>query len=317
MIKHKHLLALACSLLGLASCQNEKESLPLPSAELPMSVIARIGEVPVVQGRYAGSEPNSAEFTTGDQIGIFVNDAPAVCWTYESLSWVPASKAYWPDKTSSHEFRAFYPYSSATSYTQVPMPTLLGQTGSMESVSKCDFLVASTTQSYGDDGIVSFQGDGKSFRHLSSLIQIQINADEDLANATLTRLTLSGANIVAPSVYSFTDGVQLTPDAQSDVLTVDLNYDTTQGSHTLYLVVNEKLDASSDVSLTLNYTVGNQTYQATKSGFSGNLFQSGMQHSFTLTVMNRTLHITGGTIQPWESGNELEDIIIDATEQAS
>ncbi len=316
-MKHKHLLALACSLSWLVSCQNESESLPLQSAELSMSVIARIGEPSVIQGRYAGSEPNSAEFTTGDQIGLFVDDEPAVCWTYENLSWTPSSKVHWPDKVSSHQFRAFYPYSPATSSTQVPMPSLLGQTGSMTSVSQCDFLAASTSQSYGDDGIVSFQGEGKSFLHISSLVQIQINADEDLSNATLNRLTLSGANIVAPSVYSFTDGVQLTPDSKSDQLVVDLNYDMTSGSHTLYLVVNEKLNTTTDVSLTLEYTVGNQSYQATKSSFSGNVFQGGMKHSFTLTVLNRTLHISGGTITPWQPGNELEDIIIDATQQAS
>lgn len=314
-MKHRHIVALFCyGMTCLASCQSENEWLPSQATELSMSVIARIGETPVLQGRYAGTDLNSAEFATGDSIGIFVDEGEVIRWDYESLSWVSEEQVYWPDKENEHTFRAFYPYASATSYNEVPMPSLLNQTGTMESVAQCDFLTASTTQSYGEDGVVAFQGEGKSFSHVSSLIHLQINASEDLASATLTSISLTGANIVAPSVYSFTDGVKLSPDSQSDELQVALNYDMTSGNAVWYFVVNEKLDATSVVTLALEYTVDGKSYQATKTGFADNVFQGGMQHSYSLTVKNRTLFISGSAISPWEQGNEMEDIIIDAEE---
>ena len=316
-MKHKHMVALLCgSMICLAACQNESEELPA-KAELSMSVVARIGDTPLLQGRYAGTDLNNVEFANGDAIGIFMDELSVVKWTYESLAWEPQEKVYWPEKENSHTFRAFYPYTDADSYEGIPMPTLLGQTGSIESVSKCDFLVASTTQSYGEDGVVSFQGEGKSFCHISSLVHLEIKASEDLSTATLTKVSLVGTNIVAPTSYSFAEGVSITPDNQSDLLELEMSNAMSNGDLTLYLVVNEKLSDTNVVTLTLEYTVDGKNYIAQKVGFADNIFQGGMQQSYTITVKNRTVLISGSEISPWEQGSQIEDIIIDAEEKES
>lgn len=311
-MRHKHILACICCMICVTSCQNESKELPSSMAELSMSVIAHIGEPPTLIGRYAGQDLNSVEFTAGDSIGIFMDEEDVVRWDYGSISWIPEKKTYWPEKENDHTFRAFYPYTDATSYDDIPMPSLLEQNGKMEELYKYDFLAATTTQSYGEDGTVYFHGKDNSFQHKSSLIHLQLNAVEDLANATVTKISISGSNIVAPSTYSFTNGVSLSSNSLSNLLVISPNQNMKAGNATYYMIVNEKLDATSVVTLTIEYMVGDQLYIAQKSGFSDNKFQSGMQHSFSITIKNRTLTITGGEISPWDSGEDIEDIIIDA-----
>lgn len=306
--------ALLCgSIICLSSCQNENvEQNEAP--QLPMSIVAGIGNTPV-SGRYAGDTPNSAAFANGDAIGIFMDETPMVRWDYIEQTWTPEHIVYWPDKTEAHSFKAFYPYTDASSYNEITMPGLKNQTGTMESVASCDFLAAQALQSYGENGIVNFQGEGKTFKHVSSLIQLTIKTGKDLSAATLTRISLTGANLVAPTTYSFTNGVNLLPDSQSDELTINPNYDMSQGDVTYYLVVNEKLDASSVTTLTLEYTSGEHTYTASKEGLAGNVFKSGMMQSFTLSVQNLELFVIGSEISPWEQGNTMEDIVIDAKKE--
>lgn len=314
-MKHKHILACICYMSCMASCQSESDNLLNQTAELSMSIVANIGDTPSITGRYIGSDLKNAEFTTGDSIGIFINDLPLTRWDYVNISWTPKEKTYWPDKENSHSFKAFYPYSEAINYENIPMPSLLGQDGTLTKLPQHDFLVAETSQEYGDNGIVYFQGEGKSFRHISSLVELTIHNTEDLATATLNKISLSGTNIVSPTNYSFTDGVSLNTNENSDLLEITPNKSMTEGNAIYYLIVNEKLDTSSIVTLTIEYTVNNKVYTAVHSNFSGNQFQGGMQNSFAITIRNRTLHIYGSEISPWTQDNELEDIIIDSQEK--
>jgi len=312
MKKRNCIPAIVCSsLMALTACQNESENTSFPT-DLAMHVVAGIGNTTVPTGRYAGDSPNLAMFDEGDDIGIFVDNQAAVQWTYTNQTWKPARTVYWPDKENPHAFQAFYPYTTAASPAEIPMPGLKEQTGTMESVAACDFLVAQTTQAYGSNGVVVFQGEGKSFRHISSLVQLTIKAGGDLNGATLTALSLEGEGLVAPSHYSFADGVKYTQDETSNRLALDLNLSMGTADVTYYLVVNEKTDASTTVTLSLQYTSGGQSYTATLNGLSGNVFKGGMMQRFTLSVQNLELFVTGSTISPWVEGNELEDLIIDA-----
>lgn len=306
--------AILCgSIICLSACQNEQVERS-ENSSLFMSVVAGIGHTPVT-GRYAGENPNSAEFTDGDAIGIFMNENTPVRWEYNGQTWDPAQTVYWPDKETEHTFRAFYPYTEASSYNAIPMPSLKSQTGTMESVAACDFLTARKTQAYGEDGVVSFVGEGNTFKHISSLIQLTIKANKDLATATLTNISINGTHLVAPSTYSFTDGVTLTPDETSDEVSLDVNYDMAEGDITYFIVVNEKLTDTEVTTLSLEYTSGGQTYTATKEGLAGNVFKSGMMQSFTLSVQNLELLVTGSEISPWEEGNTLEDLVVDAKKE--
>lgn len=300
----------------MTGCQ-ESEVENSKSNELRMSLVARIGnlnEVPA--GRYAGDEPNAAEFAENDRIGVFVDDAEALEWTYGLSGWSAGKTVYWPDKTEEHTFCAFYPYTEAVSTEEVSMPDLKNQTGTMESLSECDFLVATTTQSYGTDGTVAFYGEGKSFAHVSSLLKLTIKGDGDLQSSTLDKISISGTNIVAPSTYSFVDKVvTLAPDADSDLLEAAPLHAMNGADATYYFIVNEKLDASAVVTLTIEYTTGDKTYTASLENFAGNTFAGGMQQSYTLTIKDSSLILSGSEISSWGEGESLDDIVINGEEK--
>lgn len=313
-MKHKHIIVYLCfSLTCMASCQVENNELPLPTAELSMHIVAQIEGTAPVKGRYGGDAPNLASFQNQDSIGMFVDEKPVVRWVYNGELWMPEEKVYWPDKDNLHTFRAFYPYNKATSYTNIPMPNLKQQDGTMESLSRCDFLIATTQQKYGENGVVNFNTDSTSFEHISSLVQLKFMAIEDLTTATLNKITIVGNNITTPTTYSFIDKVSLS-DNQSDTLTISPNKSMTQGDATFYLIVNEKKDESS-VTLSIEYSIGDQTYLAQTTDFPNSTFTGGMQHNFQITIRNKTLSITGAGITPWVGSEDLEDIIIDVKEQ--
>lgn len=315
---HKHIIACLCySLACMVSCQNESEELPFQTAELPMSVVAQIGETPAIQGRYAGTNPNDVAFADKDAIGIFVNEDAVVRWDYDGTSWTAEKAVYWADKENTHSFKAFYPYSAATSYNSIPMPGLQQQDGTMESIAQCDFLIATASQSYGESGTVTFTGEENSFRHVSSLVHLKFIATEDLTSATLTKISLTGADITTPSSYSFTDGVTLSAESTSNLLEISPQKSMNGTDAEFYLIVNEKTDATTDVTLSVEYTVGNQTFTAQKSGFANNVFHGGKKQSCSITIRNRTLVITGAEITPWEDSETLPDITIDSKEQES
>lgn len=307
---------LCCGITLFSNCQ-QSEIEKSGSNDLSMSLVANIGNFSEALGsRYVGDSPNSVEFGVSDNIGVFMDDEEALKWTYGTSGWTSESLVFWPDKTEMHLFRAFYPYAVAVSADNVPMPDLRGQDGTLSGLSGCDFLVASTTQNYGTDGTVSFQGEGKSFRHVSSLLKLTIKGDDDLKSSMLTSIAVNGTNIMAPSTYSFTNNaVTLSPDSQSDVLEILPLYEMENQDATFYFIVNEKKDASSVVTLTIEYTTDGKEYVAQMENFAGNVFGGGLQQSYTLTVKDKTLLITGSEILPWGEGETLDDIVINGVEK--
>ena len=302
---------LCVSIAMMASCQ-ECELTKFQSDDLAMSVVASISPVSgASQSRYAGSEPNLVEFAEDDQIGIFVDGGEPVQWTYGSSGWSAGGVVYWPDKTDEHLFQAFYPYTEGATVDNVPMPDLKNQDGTMASLSNCDFLKATTNQSYGTDGVVEFKVDGKNFVHVSSLLKLTIKGDEDLQSSTLDKVSVSGKDIVAPSFYSFEDGtVTLSSDDSSDLLEVALEHEMNGADATFYFILNAKSDATDPVTLTLEYTTGGKSYVASMNNFAGNTFAGGMQQSYTISVKDSYLIVSGGDISPWGDGETLDDIII-------
>lgn len=307
---------LCVSIAMMASCQ-ECELTNSQSDDLLMSVVASISPVSnVAQSRYAGSEPNLVEFAENDQIGIFVDGGEPLQWTYGSSGWSADGVVYWPDKTDEHLFQAFYPYADGATVDNVPMPDLKNQDGTMTSLSDCDFLKATTSESYGTDGVVEFKGDGKNFVHVSSLLKLTIKGDEDLQSSTIDKVSVSGKDIVAPSVYSFEDDeVTLSSDESSDLLEVALNHEMNGADATFYFILNAKSDATTPVTLTLEYTSGGKSYVASMNNFAGNVFAGGVQQSYTISVKDSYLIVSGGDISPWGAGETLDNIIINAEEK--
>lgn len=315
-MKHQHILACICiGMTYLSSCQSENLTSFPQTEQLPIAIVARIGNLPTINGRYAGEDLNHVDFTTGDAIGIFMNEDPIVRWDYLSMTWTAQSYMYWTDKTTPHSFKAFYPYKDANSYEAIPMPNLQNQSGDITSISHCDFLATSVTQSYENQGIVSFQGEGKSFKHISSLVSLTIKANEDLSDATIKSISLYGNNLFAPSVYSFNEGVKLSPDEFSDELKVNTNHSMEGKDQTYYLIVNEKLNELDPVILAIEYEKEGSTYMAQKDNFANNIFRGGMNQHFTLTIKNNVLTISNAQIESWINGQEMDDIIINAKEK--
>ena len=298
------------------ACQQAEVENP-KADDLRMSIVASInGQSESPESRYIGTDPSNVIFKAGDNIGLFVDDKPAIEWIYGNGGWNPNGEmVYWPNKNE-HTFRAFYPYAEANDYTSVPMPKLLNQDGSFESISACDFLVANKTQSYGDDGIVEFTGAESSFKHVSTLLKLKFKEGADLEGAILNKVTIEGSYIVSPSYYSFeNDGtVTLQPDDASDVLTAtDLAYGMS-GEETLYFIVNEIQNATTPFKISVEYTVNEKSYMAQMSGFANNSFVGGMCQSYTITIQNNSLVISGAEISPWGVGESLDDIVINGEE---
>lgn len=299
-----------------SACQQEEHEMSQAN-EWQMSIVASIkGQKNALDSRYAGDDPSNVVFEETDRIGVFIDDDSALEWTYGESGWSANQTVYWPDKTKDHTFCAFYPYAEASSTANVPMPSLMSQTGTMESISACDFLVATVTQSYGEDGVVNFQEEN-AFTHVSSLLQLTFKGDNDLSSSILKKISVNGEGILAPATYSFTTKeVTLTPDESSDLLEVDLNHEMGGNDATFYFILNEKLDASSIVTLTVEYETGGKTYVAQLENLAGNVLTGGMRHRYTFNIKDSSLIIVGSSITSWEEGGQLEEIIINGTEQS-
>ena len=233
-------------------------------------------------------------------------------WTLSSIKWEPATATYWPETDVSYTFKAFYPYEDEVtySYSNIPMPSLLEQDGTFDGIVSRDFLVASTTQNYGTSGTVVFQGEGKAFNHVSALVHLTILDSDDLADATLTGISIEGGNIVAPSSYSFeTSSVTLSPNSNSDLLSTTLTQEMDKDQD-YYFVLNAKSTESNNVKLSIQYTTNGKDYIAESNSFSNNIFTSGKQHNFTVNIKDKQLSITEATINPWTDSEKTDNIII-------
>lgn len=289
--------------------------------DLRMSISASInGQSESPHSRYVGDDPNNVEFDEDDTIGLFIDDdsEPAIEWIYGEDGWSSGEAiVYWPDKTDSHTFRAFYPYQEATSIESVPMPPLSTQHGTMESISDCDFLVATTTQKYALGGQVKFEG-SNSFKHVSTLLKLTFNGGGDLNGSTMTRIVVSGNSVTASATYSFTEEkVTLEPedDASDDVLDVSISEEYggigTEG-RTYYLIVNgiSKSGDDPEFKLTVEYVTEGQTHVASLDNFADSVFTGGTCQSYTFTIKDRALVVTGSEIAPWDNGDSLDNVEI-------
>ena len=323
-MKRKLILTASFAVLFFTACQ--QEDVDGNFENLPVSIEANIGNSsgePV--GRYVGDEPNQAAFATGDEIGLMVNEGSFVKWTCDGSKWSPTGNAvYWKDKVSDHQFYAFYPYESkeGMSLTNVPMPDLLGQDGSMVEVAKRDFLVTTKTQAYGSDGVVSFTKDENApFTHVSSLIQINIKGNGDLKNATITGISIVGEDITTLSSYSFDNGnvnLDTNPDNASDELLAEgLNRQVNSTDQTFYFIVNAGTVSLSDVDLTIAYASATKKYKAKLQGLGDSTeeFVGGNQYSYTSKISDGVLTMTGNEIKEWETGNNVGEIVINGEEQ--
>lgn len=311
---------MAYGLMALLTGCQESECVEEESEKLPMSIEARIDEAGGASR--SADKPGKSEFLSNDAIGLFVNEQAVAKWTKnESDSWSTTPAAYWPDKTSNHNFYAFYPYVESASKSSVPMPDLTKQTGKAEELAKYDFLVAKATQSYTTNtGVVSFSN-GNAFHHVSSLITLKIDGSGDLSSSTINGISLTGTDIVASSTYSFDNSsapVSVADGNKKNILAVTgLNGTMNSAGLTYYFILNSNTVTHSAVELVLDYTTGSDKYKARKTGLgSGSShYEGGKRYDYTLKITDGVLTISGGEIADWASGGTLDDIMINGEKQ--
>lgn len=289
--------------------------------ELPMSISASINnQGEPLKSRYAGNDPSNVYFVQDDAIGLFIDDKQATEWKYDGADWSLADNGivYWPDKTNPHTFRAYYPYTSATSYKEIPMPSLVNQTGTMDDLGAYDFLVATSEQTYSTGGLVHFDDDDTSFRHVSTLLHLSFQKGSELNDLTIHKITLEGNDIVSPSTYSFAYDdkeakVTLDSDNAVNVLTIDQT-SLSEKSASFYLIVNASQEETPVVALTVEYETNGKTYSAHSDNIVQTGLVGGMYQKYTITVLNSSLVIDGTKILPWGVGESLDDIEINGEE---
>ena len=300
----------------LAGCRQADE-IDNMSEELPVSIEASIGNMQM--SRYASSDdsPNNLSFIVNDEIGLFVHDRSVVKWTLEDDGWKPTTSSHWPNKDDDFWFYAYYPYDEATSKGSVKMPSLAGQKGSIESLSACDFLVASTEETYvseeddGIDGQVSFTGSA-SFEHVSSLVAITIKGDCDLKTSTIQQISFSAPDIASGTTYSFSDKTTtVVGDKKSNKMESEaLNFEMENVDKTFYFILNNGI-AFSDITFSIKYSTNGIKYNAEKVGLGeeGKL-ERGKRYNFSLNISDGILTVSGGEIQNWGDGTQMDDIEI-------
>lgn len=312
--------ATVCCMAMLAGCQ-QAEEITNPSEELPMAIEASIESQ--MGSRYASvnndGTPNSLVFTAGDKIGVFVDNRAAAQWTKgDGDNWTSTPNTiYWPDKVNSYDFYAFYPYQKATSITSVPMPSLAGQTGTIESLSACDFMVATANQSYtSNNGTVSFTGTNNKFKHVSSLVAITILKESDLKVSTITKISFEGAsgtNLGSNTIYSFETGTVTANTNIDNVTSTTLNVSMTEANadKTLYFILNSGANLA-NVTFCIEYKTGEKNYKASKTGLGSDDLESGNRYNFNLNITDGVLSISGCEIEGWGEGTSMDDIIINS-----
>lgn len=309
------LMLCCCSMACLTACQKAGEDVS-GSEKLYMSVVARIGDMGEKAGtRYAGTDVDNVSFGEGDAMGIFVDGGTPTLWNFAGLGWTADGKTYWPDKNQEHAFQAYSPCTSTAGalVDKVPMPALEQQSGAFDDLDKCDFLVAETNQSYGENGVVEFKGEGKSFRHVSSLIHLTIEGTGDLANATLNRIAIGGTDVATSSTYSFETGevTLLTTGSKDQITTTGLEHAMNGKNADFYFILNEKEEGNA-LTLTIDYvSKDNKKYTATKE-FATSALAGGTKYTCKVIVRDSSLTVSGGEISPWADGGEMGDVVIDA-----
>lgn len=321
----KNFLAALCCMVMLVGCQ-QAEEIENISEKLPMAIEASIESS--MGSRYASNSddgtPSSLKFSSGDEIGVFVNNKAAAKWTKgEGDNWSSTpSTIYWPDKVNNHSFYAFYPYKEASSKTSVPMPSLAKQTGTIESLSTCDFMVATAlSKKYTDDnGKISFTGETNCFKHVSSLVAITILKESDLKESTITKISFEGTDtgLGSTTTYSFDTKIVTTntdiDKVESDILEVSMA--KVETDQTLYFILNSGANLA-NVTFSIEYKIGETKYIATKEGLGNNNLTSGNRYNFNLNITDGVLNISGCEIEGWGEGSKMEDIIINTPEQQS
>lgn len=177
------------------SCEDNSDCSPDPN-QTPISVSAEIIDLPVLS-KTSISNGSTAAWISGDVIGLFCSqtlpaaatNVPFTASGSGPFTWASNPVIYWADATTSHTFLAYAPYASGNTAAAVKLPTLTGQTGTVNPA--MDLLISNNLGTTGtarpSDGLAAL-----TFTHALSLVEFDIVIDASItAGATLPSFTLA------------------------------------------------------------------------------------------------------------------------------
>ena len=254
-------------------------------------------------------------FSTNDKVGMFIqNQENPVLWTYDGTSWNPEKTIVWENRADDFDFQAYYPCEETAQVTRtsVPMPDLSVQTGKLGDIGSKDFLVGKCTTSYSDyNGVVSFSGTN-AFKHVYSLLHINIVNDEAEQSFKMVGCSFLGEGIVTPHVYSFdsaSEGMKKSGEDEKSILEIADLSSLTESAITVLL---NPVSLEIPLSFTLNYTNGGEGYEYEASVDIGKEFLAGSFSKITLRLVDGKLTMMGNEVEDWNVIT-LDEIVITGT----
>lgn len=291
--------------LLLCSCVND---LPI-TGDMSVKLFVEVEGVP--SSKTVTSVDGSVVFAENDVTGMFMQNVDnPVAWTYRNGGWETEITPKWENRTDDFEFLAYYPCGQTEGVirTAVPMPDLSVQTGDMADIGKKDFLVGRCVTSYSDNnGTVSFSGENP-FKHVYSLLHLNIVSDDMSQSFSMKECTFSGEGIVTPCVYSFDRSSEGMKKSAGEEVS-ELHIDDLSSLSAITVLINP-VALETPVRFTLRYTFGDKNYEA--SADLGKVFAAGSFSKVTLRVVDGKLVMTGNTVTDWDI-ETLDDIVLNGS----
>ena len=234
-------------------------------------------------------------FIDNDKVGVFANDSQSQ-WSFSRGKWTATEPFFWSDNNKV-SFCAYYPYYTAATLDSVPMPSLLGQTGSELDMISRDFITGRRTLSFIDNnGNVEFNG-SNALAHQYAMLVLTIRSSLPNAKATFDSVTIEGKSLFNSAYYSFTDQlVHVSPNENQNKLYVkSSNFPTiTEGrNYLLFKILVNPLTLDTHPMVTLGYVYNGKCYNITTDKLTKE-FKSGFYYKYDLLINTKgELTVTG------------------------
>ena len=287
----------------------------------------------------SGSALQEARITTGvtgvatravgatwetDHIGIIVTSAPNSTMeeTYTNVEYQTSAstatsadftavgqKIFFQDATETVTFAAYAPYnSSITAANRIITASTEHQQSTTNAASRTeqqeiDFIYASGATASNSSPEVSFNSTtGHPFTHKMTrlVLVMKTDAKSGFSANDVTSGTYTLEGITHDGTFNVLTGVaQATDPGSSAAWSLNDNTLKEVATDNSSITFTSILFPQTVSSLTLNATIGGQTYKATLTP----ALASGMSYTYTVTMKKQGLTVSGCTIEDWGSGN--------------
>ena len=269
-----------------------------------------------------------------DHIGIIVTSAPNSTMddTYTNVEYQTSAstatsadftavgqKIFFQDATETVTFAAYAPYnSSITAANRIITASTEHQQSTTNAASrteqqKIDFIHASEATASNSSPEVSFNSTtGHPFTHKMTrlVLVMKTDANSGFSATDVTSGTYTLEGITHDGTFNVLTGVaQATDPGSSTAWSLNENTLKEVASDNSSITFTSILFPQSVSSLTLNATIGGQTYKATLTP----ALASGMSYTYTVTMKKQGLTVSGCTIEDWGSGNGISGEEISGT----